>query len=323
MPLDYHQLPPIARDFLSYMETIRNKSYNTVKEYYYDLRMYFRYILKYVYNQEEVFDKIKTETVTIKQLEDITLSDLYSFMTYLSRERKSSPRTRARKVATLKSFYKYMQTKAKVLKKNPAAELDSPKIIKDLPKYLDLQECRNLLSVIDGKHMERDYAIITLFLNCGLRITELISIDMDRIKNDTLTIVGKGNKERTIYLNNASLYAIKNYMQVRPAENVIDKKALFLSERKLRISRKTVHVMIKNNLLKAGLDTNKYSAHKLRHTAATLMYRYGQVDIRTLQKILGHESISTTEIYTHVDNTQLREATQKNPLANINDGKDK
>jgi len=317
MSLNYDELPQIASDFLSYMETIRNKSYNTIKEYYYDLRMFFRFILKEKYNAKNDFNEIIVSGITIKQLEDVTLSDLYSFMTYLSRIRKSSPRTRARKVATLKSFYKYMYVKTKVISKNIVAELDSPKIIKDIPKYLDLNESKHLLEVIDGKNRERDYAIITLFLNCGLRISELISIDIDRIKNDTLTILGKGNKERTIYLNNAALDSIKNYLAIRPVDGVIDKKALFLSSRKQRISRKTVHVMVKKNLLKAGLDTNKYSAHKLRHTAATLMYRYGNVDIRTLQQILGHESISTTEIYTHVDNTQLREATNKNPLANI------
>jgi len=317
MSLNYDELPQIASDFLSYMETIRNKSYNTIKEYYYDLRMFFRFILKEKYNATANFDEIIVNGITTKQLEDVTLSDLYSFMTYLSRIRKSSPRTRARKVATLKSFYKYMYVKAKVINKNIVAELDSPKIIKDIPKYLELAESKHLLEVIDGKNRERDYAIITLFLNCGLRISELVSIDMDRIRNDTLTILGKGNKERTIYLNNAALDSIKNYISIRPVDNVIDKKALFLSSRRQRISRKTVHVMVKKNLLKAGLDTNKYSAHKLRHTAATLMYRYGKVDIRTLQQILGHESISTTEIYTHVDNSQLREATNKNPLANI------
>ena len=319
MPLNYNELPKIAGDFLSYMETIRNKSPNTIKEYYYDLRIYFRYILKNKYNHSENLENIKIKLITIQQLEEVTLSDLYSFMTYLARERNSSSRTRARKVATLKSFYKYMQTKAKAIKVNVVSELDSPKIIKDLPKYLDLNEAKKLLSVIDGKHKERDYAIITLFLNCGLRISELVNIDLDRIKNDTISIIGKGNKERTIYLNKASLYSIKNYLIVRPNNNLVDKKALFISDRNLRISRKTVHVMVKNNLLKAGLDANKYSAHKLRHTAATLMYRHGQVDIRTLQKILGHESISTTEIYTHVDNMQLRDAIEKNPLANIND----
>ncbi len=312
MAINYNELPSVARDFLAYMETIRNKSKNTISEYYYDLRIYFTYILKNVYQSNKPIN-----TLTPKQLEDVSLSDLYSFMTYLSRERKASPRTRARKVATLKSFYKYMQTKAKVISKNSVSELDSPKIIKDLPKYLDLEESKHLLQVISGKNRERDYAIITLFLNCGLRISELINIDIDRIKNDTVTIVGKGNKERTIYLNKASLYSIKNYLLVRPVDGVKDPKALFISGRKQRISRKTVHIIVKNNLEKAGLDTNKYSAHKLRHTAATLMYRYGQVDIRTLQKILGHESISTTEIYTHVDNMQLREATNKNPLANI------
>jgi len=317
MPLDYNTIPQEARDFLSYMETIKNKSYNTITEYYYDLRMYFRYLLKDKYGINKPFDTIDASKITIQQIEQVSLSDLYAFMTFLSRIKKASSRTRARKVACLKSFYKYLQTKAKVISVNVVSELDSPKIIKDLPKYLELNEAKKLLEVISGKNKERDYAIITLFLNCGLRISELVNIDLDRIREDTLRVIGKGNKERTIYLNNASLSSISDYMKVRPASGLIDKQALFISSRKQRISRKTVHVMVKNNLLKAGLDTKKYSAHKLRHTAATLMYRYGNVDIRTLQKILGHESISTTEIYTHVDNAQLREATNKNPLANI------
>ena len=200
---------------------------------------------------------------------------------------------------------------------NPASELDSPKILKRLPKYLNIDESKRLLNSIDGKHRERDYAIITLFLNCGLRLSELVNININNIKNDTLTVIGKGNKERTIYLNNACINAINNYLKVRPVNGVKDKNALFLSERKQRISNKTVQSIVKKYIMLAGLDPERYSTHKLRHTAATLMYRYGNVDIRALQRILGHESISTTEIYTHVDDSQLRNAVFSNPLANI------
>jgi site-specific recombinase XerD len=237
-------------------------------------------------------------------------------MTFLNRERGMSSRSRARKAASVKSFYKYLFSKAKVIETNPAMELEAPKLAKELPRYLSLEESKRLLSAVDGRYHARDFAIIILFLNCGLRISELVSINTNHIRdNDTLVVRGKGNKERTIYLNDACVYAVNRYLNVRPKSSADDPNALFLSMRGQRISRKTIHVMLKKYFLKAGLDAEKYSAHKLRHTAATLMYRHGHVDIRALQSILGHKSIATTEIYTHVDNEKIREAINANPLA--------
>jgi integrase/recombinase XerD len=187
--------------------------------------------------------------------------------------------------------------------------------MKRLPRYLNIEESKKLLGAIDGEHRERDFAIITLFLNCGLRLSELVGINLNRIKNDILTVVGKGDKERTIYLNAACKRAIEAYLKVRPVEGVKDKNALFLSERKQRISNKTVQHIVKKYITAAGLDPERYSTHKLRHTAATLMYKHGKVDIRALQEILGHESIATTEIYTHVDNQQIKTAVESNPLS--------
>jgi len=193
-----------------------------------------------------------------------------------------------------------------------------------MPKYLTLDESRSLLDVAgdeDNRNNIRDLAIITLFLNCGVRLSELVNINIKDIKfsEQKLNVIGKGNKERTIYLNNACVKTLNEYLNVRPKEGIkydsVD--ALFLSERRERISNRTVQVIVKRELQKAGLDTNKYSVHKLRHTAATLMYQYGNVDIRALQELLGHESISTTEIYTHVDSTQIRNAVESNPLANL------
>lgn len=309
--------PAVMADFLNYMETIKGKSQNTVKEYFYDLRTFFRFIKvhKGLVNPDAEFDKIDISDVDIDLIKAITLSDLYMFMSYVSRERDNHARSRARKVACLKSFFNYLYLKAKLIGNNPAKELDSPKIMKQLPRYLNIDESKQLLSSVDGKFKERDYAILTLFLNCGLRLSELVNINLNKIKNDTLTVVGKGNKERTIYLNEACIKAINNYLKVRPVDGVRDKNALFLSERKRRISNKTVQHLVKKYLMKSGLDAEKYSTHKLRHTAATLMYKYGNVDIRALQEILGHESISTTEIYTHVDSQQLRKAVESNPLA--------
>jgi integrase/recombinase XerD len=313
-----NELPIILKDFLNYMETIKGKSKNTIKEYFYDLRLFFRYLKVYRdLTDESNFNKIDISDITIDYIKDVTLSDLYSYMSFLSRERDNSASSRARKVASIRSFFNYVTNKAKLLDYNPASELESPKILKRLPKYLNVEESKKLLSSIDGENRERDYAIITLFLNCGLRLSELVGINLNNIKNDSLTVVGKGGKERTVYLNNACIRAIEAYKRVRPVEGVKDRNALFLSQRKQRISNKTVQHIVKKYIKNAGLDPERYSTHKLRHTAATLMYKHGNVDIRALQEILGHESISTTEIYTHVDSQQLRNAADSNPLAEI------
>ena len=311
--------PLILRDCLNYMETIKGKSKNTTKEYYYDLRTFFRFMKlhKNIVDFNVEFNKIRIGDIDIELIRTISLSDLYEFMSFLTRERSNKSNSRARKVACLKSFFNYLHTKARLLDYNPASELESPKSVKRLPKYLNFEESKKLLDVVDGKHRERDYAIITLFLNCGLRLSELVNININNIKNNTLYVIGKGNKERTVHLNNACTKAIKRYLEVRPKDGVKDKNALFLSERKQRISNKTVQHIVKKYITEAGLDPERYSTHKLRHTAATLMYKYGKVDIRALQQILGHESVATTEIYTHVDNEQLKHAVENNPLANI------
>ena len=264
------------------------------------------------------------------QQTQIELDDIHAFIGYLAREQKSKASTRARKVSTIRIFFKYLSQKAdsaNSIVNNPAQNLETPKLDKRQPKYLNLDDSKKLLESannIDNRNHERDYAIITLFLNCGMRLSELVGINIADIdfSENKLTVIGKGNKERTIYLNKACIKAINEYLAVRPKQGVkADKlnsnKALFLSERKERISRRTVQHIVYTKLLTAGLDTSKYSVHKLRHTAATLMYQYGQVDIRALQELLGHESISTTEIYTHVDNLQVRHAVENNPLADL------
>jgi len=316
--------PLILEDFLNYMKTIKGKSPNTVKEYYYDLRLFLRFLKLHrkLVDDSVNIDDIKIDDVDENLIKTVTLSDLYAFMAFVTSDRDNNANSRARKVASLKSFFAYLTNKVKIIQVNPASELESPKIAKRNPRYLNIDESKRLLDSIDGKHRQRDYAIITLFLNCGLRLSELVNINLNQIKNDTLFVVGKGNKERTIYLNKACIKAIEAYLRVRPTENVKDKKALFLSERKTRISPKTVQYIVKKYIKSSGLDPERYSTHKLRHTAATLMYKHGKVDIRALQQILGHESVSTTEIYTHVDNEQLRNAVNSNPLADINKEED-
>ena len=316
--------PPYLNDFLDYMITIQNKSLNTVKEYNYDLATFLKYIkLHFKLTDEKDLKAIDYSDVSIDTLKKIRLEDLHSFLGYLTKNYNSKATTRSRKVSSLRVFFNYLCQK-KIIDINPTQNLETPKIGKRLPKYLTLDDSKKLLNVAsneDNRNNERDYAITTLFLNCGMRLAELCSINLKDINFSEcqLNVIGKGNKERTIYLNKACIKAINEYIKVRPKNNLTEdgKKALFLSERRQRISRRTVQEIIYKELRAAGLDTTKYSVHKLRHTAATLMYQYGNVDIRALQELLGHESISTTEIYTHVNNEIVRNAVESNPLSNI------
>ena len=313
--------PYFLKDFVMYMETIKGKSSKTVDEYFLDLRTFLRY-MKVLKDQASIenFDEISIADVSIEFIREITLHDMYEYLSYTLRERLNNANSRARKVSSLKSFYKYLLNKAKLITFNPAAELDSPKKPKSLPKYLSLDESKQLLQNVDGPHKLRDYAMITLFLNCGLRLSELVGINLRDIREDKLTVFGKGAKERTVYLNHACLKALDNYIQnERPKEGIKSphKDALFLSRLNQRISVKTIQYVVKKHLEAAGLDTKKYSVHKLRHTAATLLYRHGHVDVRVLQEMLGHSDLSTTQIYTHLDDEQLRSASEQNPLADL------
>lgn len=317
--------PDYLNDFLDYMITIQNKSKNTVKEYNYDLATFLKFIkMHFKLTDEKNIKNIKYKDVTIETLNRVKLEDLHAFLAYLTKNYNSKATTRSRKVSSLRVFFKYL-TQKKLITINPAQDLETPKIGKRLPKYLTLEDSKKLLYVAseeDTRNTKRNFAITTLFLNCGMRLSELVGINIKDIAFDEcqMTVIGKGNKERTIYLNKACINAIEDYLKVRPKTNFANsdaEKALFLSERRQRISRRMVQQIIYDELRKAGLDSDKYSVHKLRHTAATLMYQYGQVDIRALQELLGHESISTTEIYTHVSNQQVRDAVEKNPLANL------
>ncbi len=317
--------PGFLNSFLDYTATILNKSQNTVKEYNYDLNTFLKYILyHFKMTNEKDLKQISIRNMSLETVSKITLDDIHSFLFYLTNTYNSKAATRARKVSSIRVFFNYLCNKAGLIEKNPAQNLETPKLDKRIPKYLTLDDSKKLLEAVndmDDRNKERDYAIITLFLNCGMRLSELVGINIKDINfNDQkLNVIGKGNKERTIYLNSACMNAVNKYLAVRPHDNVKydSKDALFLSERRERISNRTVQYIVKQELKRAGLDTNKYSVHKLRHTAATLMYKYGNVDIRALQELLGHESISTTEIYTHVDNSQIRNAVESNPLANI------
>ena len=320
--------PDFLNSFLDYSVTILNKSPNSIKEYNYDLANFLRFIKLhfnlYSMKKDEEYKDIPIDDITLDTIKRIKLDDIHSFVAYLATELKSKPATRARKVSSIRIFFNYLSQKAHLIENNPAQNLETPKLGKRIPKYLTLDDSKKLLEVAsndDNRNSSRDYAIITLFLNCGMRLSELVNINIKDItfSENRLNVIGKGNKERTIYLNKACVKAINDYLKDRPKEGIKydSKDALFLSERRERISNRTVQYVVKKELQKAGLDTEKYSVHKLRHTAATLMYQYGDVDIRALQELLGHESISTTEIYTHVENSQVRNAVESNPLADI------
>lgn len=323
MYINYNNLCPSPMcDFLEYLTSIKGKSERTVNGYFMDLRTFYRFLVtRYRLSKEiEIFEEINIYLVSIDVLKKINIMDLHAFISYLDRERNNSNKTKARKIACLRSFFKYLCSIVNVINENPALNLETPKSSGRLPVHLSLDESKELLSTIDdsdGFNEKRDYAIIMLFLNCGLRLSELTSINLNSFKDDTLTVVGKGNKERTIYLNDACIRALNEYIPDRPEAKPGNENALFLSKRKTRISQKAVQHMLKKYITDAGLAGKKYSPHKLRHTAATLMYQYGHVDIRSLQEILGHESVSTTQIYTHINKEQLREAVKTNPLNNL------
>lgn len=301
----------ILSDFLDYLSVVKGKSQNTLKEYRLDLITFFNFIIK----RKSL--KISHHEIDLELLKNISLSDMYAYMSFVKNERLNGPSARSRKTASLRTFYNYLTNKIKVIDKNITLELESPKIPKRNPIYLNFQESKKLLSNIDSdsKYYLRDYCIVSLFLNCALRLSELCSIDLNDIDWDsnTLKIIGKGDKERLIFLNNMVLTSLKEYLKDRSTYkiNADDENALFISSRGCRISNRAIQLLIKKYT--KGFEKN-ITPHKLRHTSATLMFKHGKVDIRTLQKVLGHENISTTQIYTHVDDDGIKKAFESNPL---------
>ena len=311
---------PILKDYLYYKQTIQNKSLKTVDEYFIDLRTFFRYmkIRRGLVSSDVGFDKIKIDDITEDLVKSVKLNDAYEYLDYLIRERNNKSAARARKCSSLKGFYSFLHKKKHLISVDPVSELEIPKKKKALPKYLTLEQSIELLNAVDGEYKERDYAILTLFLNCGLRVSEMAGLNYTDIRQDnTMRVLGKGNKERIVYLNKACLSAVKDYMEVRPVDGVKDKYALFISRNRNRMSVKTIQAMVYKYLEKIGLNAQGFSCHKLRHTAATLMYQYGDVDVRVLKEVLGHENLGTTEIYTHLSNEQLQKAADNNPLSKI------
>ena len=318
---DYPDCPKVLRDYLFYLQTIKGRSPRTVNGYYVDLRTFFRFLnLYYGYvATDTIFSEIKIQNIDIDILKKVTLTDVYEFLHYISSERSNRPSTRSRKISSIKSYFHYLTNKVNLLEVNPVLELEVPGLKKSLPKYLTLEQALELLKAVEGDFKERDYCIITLFLNCGMRLSELVGMNLSDIGDGTIRLLGKGNKERIVYLNDACKEAIKAYLEYRNSHPVAPahKNAFFLTRRGTRIGARRVEQIIDENLKRAGLDNYGFSTHKLRHTAATMMYQYGNVDIRVLQEILGHANLGTTEIYTHISNVQLERAAKSTPLSEI------
>ena len=330
----YSDCPQVLRDFLIYHETIKGQSPLTIQEYYLDLRMFLRFI-KLMRNDmpiHTVLDDIPIHDVDLQLIGSVTTADVFDFLSYLANDRVRdpdakapeygiSPASRARKLSALKSFYKYLTTRTKQLQDNPVADLEYPKLRKSLPKYLTLEQSAALLKAVSGQNQARDYAILMVFLNCGIRRSELVGLNMTDIYEDRLRVVGKGNKERFVYFGAACRKALDAYLPIRQKQVLTDNRALFGSRNGNRISTDAVHALVKKAFLKAGLDATQFSAHKLRHTAATMMLS-GGVDVKTVQEVLGHENLNTTQIYTHIENTELKIAAEANPISKLNFAED-
>jgi len=325
----YADCPNVLRDFLTYHENIKGQSPRTISEYYLDLRMFLRFIklMRCDMPIHTRLDEIPIEDIDISFIELITTSDIFDFLSYLANDRTANPdvpvpeygiepASRARKLSAIKSFYKYLTVRTKQLSENPVADLEYPKLRKSLPKYLTMQQAASLLQSVSGQNAKRDYAILMLFLNCGIRRSELVGLNLSDVYEDRIRVVGKGNKERFVYFGTPCRKAIDVYLAERKEMVLTDNRALFGSRKGNRISVTAVHRLVDKALLKAGLDITQFSAHKLRHTAATMMLS-GGVDVKTVQEVLGHENLNTTQIYTHIENTELKIAAEANPLSKL------
>ena len=325
----YHDCPRILRDFLTYHETIKGQSQLTIGEYALDIKMFLRFIklMRCDMPVNTQLDTIDILDVDLDFVRDISTSDIFDFLSYLASDRPQnsdsptselgvSASTRARKLSAIKSFYKYLTVRTKQLQENPVADLEYPKLRKSLPKYLTLEQSASLLQSVSGQNQTRDYAILMLFLNCGIRRSELVGLNISDVYEDRIRVVGKGNKERFVYFGTSCRKAIDAYMVERNEKVLTDNRALFGSRNGNRISVTAVHRLVEKALKQAGLDSTQFSAHKLRHTAATMMLS-GGVDVKTVQEVLGHENLNTTQIYTHIENTELKIAAEANPLSKL------
>lgn len=312
--------PEFLNEYLAHIRVVKMLSERTVEEYYLDIRLFLKYFYNNISNTEKTIDEMDISKMTAEDLKKITLSDIYNFIFYVADERSNSDKARYRKVSALRSFFKYVTKVAHILDSDPSRDIEIPSPKQALPKFLSLNESLRLLETSGNGTSVRNFCIITLFLNCGMRLSELVGINISDVDfhENRIRILGKGNKERMVYLNPACVDALQNHLAVRNAnKKALDEPALFISNQNKRISRRRVQQIVINTLKKAGLGDKGLTTHKLRHTAATLMYQYGDADVLTLKELLGHSSIATTEIYTHLNDESVRRAIEENPLANV------
>ena len=312
--------PEFLNEYLVHIKIVKLLAERTIEEYYTDIRLFLRYIYENNHNTDKPISEIDIRDMTISEIKNISISDIYNFIFYTSDERLNKDRARYRKISSLRSFFNYLEKVAHIIEKDPTTDLDIPAPKASLPKFLSLNESLKLLETAGTADSKRDYCIITLFLNCGMRLSELVGInikDIDFYEN-RLKVLGKRNKERMVYLNAACVDALQKYLDIRKNNaKAADEPALFISNQNRRISKRRVQQIVEETLQKAELDGKGITTHKLRHTAATLMYQYGDADVLTLKELLGHANIATTEIYTHLNNESVRSAVENNPLAKV------
>lgn len=317
--INSYEAPPLLRDYLAYILTIKGRSARTADGYYIDLRFFLRFLKAFHHRldmQEKNLADITISDIPEQLILGASIADAYAFLNYALSENENNAATRSRKVSSIRAFYKYLNEKTNKLPQNPMENLETPQKKKSLPKYLTLEESLTLLSSISGKAFERDYCMITFLLNCGMRVSELVGIKpVSFMSDNSLRLLGKGNKERIVYLNDACMTAKEQYDAVRSPSPSPAGQYYFLGTGGKQLSARRVEQIVEQHLASAGLGGRGISPHKLRHTAATLMYQHGNVDIRVLKEILGHVNLGTTEIYTHISGSQIENAAHASPLA--------
>ena len=323
--VDYSKAPEVLKEFIFYSETIKGLAARSVRGNYIDLQLFFKFIIQKRNNSidNDTINEVDISNIDIDFISKITQSDILEFLYFLKSARKNEKSSRARKLSSIKSFFKYYTIKSMKLSYNPAENIEAPNFDKKLPKYLTLEQSLELLNNIQTPFRERDYCIILLFLSCGMRLSELVGININDIHDDTIKIWGKGAKERQVYLNDSCIIALNEYLEIRNSiVSPVSEPALFISKRtKKRISDRRVEQIVEDCLKAAGLSDMGFTTHKLRHTAATQLYRYGGADVLSLKEILGHEHVNTTEIYTHLNDESVKKIAKSSPLANIKTSK--
>lgn len=320
-PLSYPDCPPLLDRYIKHSIAISNKAKRTVNSYVVDILLFLRFYARLsgkVAENTNLKD-IKVKTMTDAEICAVTADDIFSFLYFLADDRKNSPGTRKHKLSSLHSFYNYILLVEKAIDKNPVNYVERPStkgLATRPPKFLELDQSKALLKTIDGQFQERDYCMILLFLTCGMRLSELTRINLKDFSDKTLKIVGKGNKPRTVPLNQMCLEAIADYRAIRDGlPNLVDKDAMFVSKRTgKRIGNRQVEKIVTKYIAESGLQATGCTTHSLRHSAATMYYRAG-VDLQQIARILGHSSTKVTEIYTHIDESSLAEIIDNSPLA--------